>query len=56
MLVMEECGELIQACSKTEHPDLQDEVGDVGDPIEIMKTVGIENKLQIEWKKRNKNL
>ena len=61
---MEECGELIQACSKMirtdgaekYHKNLQEEVGDVMCMIEILHTVGLldEKKLlrRMESKKR----
>ena len=55
VITMEECGELIQACSKmirskgkTKYPrNLQDEVGDVMTQIEIMKISGLVTDEQI---------
>lgn len=56
VITMEECGELIQACSKmirskgkTKYErNLQDEVGDVVCMIEILKMNGLVNDKQIE--------
>ena len=56
VILMEECGELIQACSKmirtngeTEYErNLQDEVGDVLTLIEVLKTSGLVTDKQIE--------
>ena len=56
VITMEECGELIQACSKVIRSDgktkylrnLQDEIGDVMCMIEIIKMSGIVNDEQIE--------
>ncbi len=56
VILMEECGELIQACSKmirtdsaTEYEkELQDEVGDVLTLIEILKNSGLVTNKQIE--------
>lgn len=55
VITMEECGELIQACSKMIRSkgktkylrDLQDEVGDVMTMIEIMKMSGLVTDEQI---------
>tara|TARA_B000000609_G_scaffold158235_1_gene155226 strand:+ start:8816 stop:9076 length:261 start_codon:yes stop_codon:yes gene_type:complete len=55
VITMEECGELIQACSKMIRSkgktkylrDLQDEVGDVMTMIEIMKISGLVTDEQI---------
>tara|TARA_B100001113_G_scaffold302487_1_gene262004 strand:+ start:1114 stop:1374 length:261 start_codon:yes stop_codon:yes gene_type:complete len=55
VITMEECGELIQACSKVIRSDgktkylrnLQDEIGDVMCMIEIMKMSGIVTDEQI---------
>lgn len=55
VITMEECGELIQACSKMIRSkgktkylrDLQDEVGDVMTMIEIMKINGLVTDEQI---------
>lgn len=61
VITMEECGELIQACSKAirtqnyTRDDLKDEVGDVLCMIELMKERGLVNgrelKNQVELKK-----
>ena len=63
VILMEECGELIQACSKMIRSNgnkakyqseinflgnLQDEVGDVVTLIEVLKTIGLVNDKQIE--------
>tara|TARA_B100000575_G_C23095356_1_gene631742 strand:+ start:353 stop:601 length:249 start_codon:yes stop_codon:yes gene_type:complete len=56
VILMEECGELIQACSKmirsgykTKYErNLQDEVGDVLTLIEVLKINGIVTDKQIE--------
>ena len=56
VILMEECGELIQACSKmirsggkTKYEkNLQDEVGDVLTLIEVLKTSGLVTNKQIE--------
>ena len=56
VILMEECGELIQACSKmirsggeTKYErNLQDEVGDVLTLIEVLKISGIVTDKQIE--------
>ena len=56
VILMEECGELTQACSKmirsggdTKYErQLQDEVGDVLALIEVLKTSGIVTDKQIE--------
>ena len=55
VITMEECGELIQACSKVIRTkgktkylrDLQDEIGDVMTMIEIMKMSGLVTDEQI---------
>ena len=55
VITMEECGELIQACSKMIRSkgktkylrDLQDEIGDVMTMIEIMKISGLVSDEQI---------
>ena len=55
VITLEECGELIQACSKMIRSkgktkylrDLQDEVGDVMTMIEIMKISGLVTDEQI---------
>jgi len=55
VITMEECGELIQACSKMIRSkgktkylrDLQDEIGDVMTMIEIMKISGLVTDEQI---------
>ena len=55
VITMEECGELIQACSKMIRSkgktkylrDLQDEIGDVMTMIEIMKMSGLVTYEQI---------
>ena len=61
VITMEECGELIQACSKAirtqdyTRDDLKDEVGDVLCMIELMKEKGLVNgrelRNQVELKK-----
>ena len=61
VITMEECGELIQACSKAirtqdyKRDDLKDEIGDVLCMIELMKEKGLVNgrelKNQVELKK-----
>ena len=61
VITMEECGELIQACSKAirtqdyKRDDLKDEIGDVLCMIELMKEKrlvnGRELKNQVELKK-----
>ena len=56
VILMEECGELIQACSKmirsngaTKYErELQDEVGDVLTLIELLKNSGLVTDKQIE--------
>ena len=56
VITMEECGELIQACSKMIRSkgktkylrNLQDEVGDVMTMIEIMKMSGLVTEDQIK--------
>ena len=56
VILMEECGELIQACSKMIRTNgetkyerqLQDEVGDVLTLIEVLKTSGLVTDKQIE--------
>ena len=56
VILMEECGELTQACSKmirsggdTKYErQLQDEVGDVLTLIEVLKTSGLVTDKQIE--------
>jgi len=56
VITMEECGELIQACSKMIRSkgktkylrNLQDEIGDVMTMIEIMKMSGLVTEDQIE--------
>ena len=56
IILMEECGELIQACSKiirtnnssVYRKQLQDEIGDVMCMIDIMKHSGLVNDEQIE--------
>ena len=55
VITMEECGELIQACSKVIRTkgktkylrNLQDEIGDVMTMIEIMKMSGLVTEEQI---------
>ena len=62
VITMEECGELIQACSKmirtkgkTKHlRNLQDEVGDVMTMIEIMKMSGLVTDEQIADRMKEK--
>ena len=62
VITMEECGELIQACSKMIRSkgktkylrNLQDEVGDVLTMIEIMKMSGIVTDEQIEDRMKEK--
>ena len=62
VITMEECGELIQACSKmirskgkTKYErNLQDEVGDVVCMIEILKMNGLVNDKQIEERVKEK--
>ena len=56
VITMEECGELIQACSKVIRTkedtkymrNLQDEIGDVMTMIEILKMSGFVTDKQIE--------
>jgi len=56
VILMEECGELIQACSKmirsggdTKYVrELQDEIGDVLTLIEVLKSNGLVTDRQIE--------
>ena len=56
VITMEECGELIQACSKmirsggdTKYVrELQDEIGDVLTLIEVLKSNGLVTDRQIE--------
>ena len=54
VITMEECGELIQACSKMlrfgeeqDHTQLQEEIGDVMCMIEILRDGGFVNDKQI---------
>ena len=54
VITMEECGELIQACSKMlrfneeqDYTQLQDEIGDVMCMIEILRDGGLVNDKQI---------
>ena len=54
VITMEECGELIQACSKMlrfgeeqDHTQLQEEIGDVMCMIEILRDGGLVNDKQI---------
>ena len=62
VITMEECGELIQACSKMIRTkgktkylrNLQDEVGDVMTMIEIMKMSGLVTDEQIEDRMKEK--
>ena len=62
IVCMEECGELIQACSKMIRTkgklkyilDLQDEIGDVVTMIEIMKEHGFCNEQQINKRMQEK--
>ena len=64
VITMEECAELIQACSKlirfeddrTENDisNLQDEIGDVMCMIDIMKHSGLVSEEQIEERKKIK--
>ena len=62
VILMEECGELTQACSKmirskgkTKYErNLQDEVGDVVCMIEILKMNGLVNDKQIEERVKEK--
>ena len=66
ILTMEECGELVQACSKvirtmdTKEPDekwiknLQQEVGDVACMIEILFMAGYVTRDQIDERKKAK--
>ena len=62
VITMEECGELIQACSKmirskgkTKYErNLQDEVGDVVCMIEILKMNGLVNDKLIEERVKEK--
>ena len=62
VITMEECGELIQACSKmirskgkTKYErNLQDEVGDVVCMIEILKMNGLVNDKKIEERVKEK--
>ena len=66
ILMMEECGELTQACSKVIRTDgaekyvtnLQEEVGDVLCMIEILHTAGLldEDKLLERMKKKKRKL
>ena len=63
VITMEECGELIQACSKMIRSkgktkylrDLQDEIGDVMTMIEIMKISGLVTDEQIADRMAEKN-
>ena len=66
ILTMEECGELIQACSKVirtmkddEVDDvwlkkLQDEVGDVSCMVDILFMTGLVSRDQIDGRKKDK--
>jgi len=62
VITMEECGELIQACSKVIRSDgktkylrnLQDEIGDVMCMIEIIKMSGIVTDEQIADRMKEK--
>lgn len=62
VITMEECGELIQACSKMIRTkgktkylrNLQDEVGDVMTMIEIMKMSGLVTDEQIADRMKEK--
>ena len=62
VITMEECGELIQACSKMIRSkgktkylrDLQDEIGDVMTMIEIMKMSGLVTDEQITDRMKEK--
>jgi len=64
VITMEECGELIQACSKLirfkddnceeDIKNLQDEIGDIMCMIDIMKHSGLVNEEQIEERKKVK--
>lgn len=62
VITMEECGELIQACSKMIRSkgktkylrNLQDEIGDVMTMIEIMKMSGLVTDEQIEDRMKEK--
>jgi len=62
VITMEECGELIQACSKVIRSkedtkyirDLQDEIGDVMCMIKILKSNGFVTDKQIEDRMRVK--
>ena len=60
-ITMEECGELIQACSKAircddyhDNEKLIEEIGDVMCMIDIMKHSGLVNDEQIEERKKVK--
>ena len=56
VITMEECGELVQACSKVIRSNgkekymqnLKDEVGDVMTMIEILKSAGVVTQADIE--------
>jgi NTP pyrophosphatase (non-canonical NTP hydrolase) len=62
VITMEECGELIQACSKVIRTkgktkylrNLQDEIGDVMTMIEIMKMSGLVTNEQITDRMKEK--
>ena len=66
VITMEECGELVQACSKVirsmdnKNPDekwvknLQEEIGDVACMIEILHMAGFVTRDQIEERKKVK--
>ena len=66
VITMEECGELIQACSKVIRTkedtkymrNLQDEVGDVMTMIEILKISGFvtDKQIQDRMEKKKKKL
>ena len=66
VITMEECGELIQACSKVIRTkedtkymrNLQDEVGDVMTMIEILKMSGFvtDKQIQDRMEKKKKKL
>ena len=56
VITMEECGELIQACSKMlrfgeeqDYTQLQEEIGDVMCMIEILRDGGLVNDKLMKW-------
>ena len=62
-ITMEECGELIQACSKSircddyeNNDDLKEELGDVLCMIELMKQKGILNERELNNRIQTKKM